>query len=172
MSNEEEVKHQLEKLWETHAKASHVCYAWQLGKNYEHYRANDDGEPNNSAGMPIYGQIQAAELTQTLVAVVRYYGGTNLGVGGLITAYKTAAKMTLEAGKIVSCTIKADLQLSFEYPKMNDVMRIIKEENLEITSQELYLDCKIIIAVRLKELNSIQERFDAVYGIEVRNLTN
>jgi len=83
-----------------HSKAGHFCYAWQMGENYEHFRVNDDGEPSNSAGMPILGQLQNFEMTNTLVVVVRYFGGTKLGVGGLISAYKTSAKMALEASKI------------------------------------------------------------------------
>ncbi|MEH6408183.1 MAG: YigZ family protein [Leeuwenhoekiella sp.] len=128
VTSEEMVKEKLDELHEQHPKASHICYAWQLGKRYEHFRANDDGEPNNSAGMPIYGQLQSFELTEALVAVVRYYGGTNLGVGGLIHAYKTSAQITLEGAKIVSKTIKSDLVLEFDYPLINNVMRIIKEK--------------------------------------------
>jgi len=166
IKTEEEAKEKLEQLWKQHAKASHICYAWQLGERYEHYRANDDGEPGNSAGMPIYGQLQSADVTQVLVAVVRYYGGVNLGVGGLITAYKTSAHLTLEAGKIVTRTIKLILRLKFEYPLMNVVMRIIKEQNLKIAEQTMHLDCTIDLAIREGKLPKIQQRFEAIHGIQ------
>jgi uncharacterized YigZ family protein len=100
VTSEDEVKQQIENLKQHHS-ARHWCYAWQLGKNYEHYRANDDGEPSNSAGMPIYGQLQSFDVTNILVVVVRYFGGTKLGVGGLIQAYKTTAQMALETSKVV-----------------------------------------------------------------------
>src|SRR5699024_6536149 len=103
----------LEKVREEHHKARHVCYAWQLGKKYDRYRANDDGEPSNSAGMPIYGQIQSFEVTNILVVSVRYFGGVKLGVGGLITAYKTSAKLALEASDIHTETIDVDFRISF-----------------------------------------------------------
>lgn len=165
--SEDMIKARLEQLKKQHHTARHWCYAWQLGKNYDRYRANDDGEPNNSAGMPIYGQIQAFDLTDVLVVVVRYFGGTKLGVGGLIQAYKTAASMALEQSKIVERTIDVDLRLIFEYPEMNTVMRIIKEENLEIVAQQLQLNCEVTIAVRLKEADRIFEIFEKLHKIKV-----
>ena len=172
VTTEDAVKEKLEELWQKHNKASHICYAWQLGKRYEHYRANDDGEPSNSAGMPIYGQLQSFEVTQVLVAVVRYYGGTNLGVGGLINAYRTSAQITLEGAKIVNRTIKTELQLKFGYDLMNNVMRVIKEKNLAIKNQEMHLDCKITLAIRETDLNTIKERFDAIYGVKTKILND
>ena len=172
VTTEDAVKEKLEELWQKHNKASHICYAWQLGKRYEHYRANDDGEPSNSAGMPIYGQLQSFEVTQVLVAVVRYYGGTNLGVGGLINAYRTSAQITLEGAKIVNHTIKTELQLKFGYDLMNNVMRVIKEKNLAIKNQEMHLDCKITLAIRETDLNTIKERFDAIYGVKTKILND
>ncbi|WP_031428815.1 IMPACT family protein [Flavimarina sp. Hel_I_48] len=172
ITTEEESKERLEQLWKQHPKASHICYAWQLGKRYEHYRANDDGEPNNSAGMPIYGQLQSAGITNVLVAVVRYYGGTNLGVGGLITAYKTCAQLTLESGNIVTRTIKITLRLQFEYALMNVAMRIIKEQNLKITDQQMHLNCTIDLAVRELKLAKIKARFEAIHGMAVEVLDN
>ncbi len=170
VTTEDEVKDKLEELWQNHNKASHICYAWQLGKRYEHYRANDDGEPSNSAGMPIYGQLQSFDVTQVLVAVVRYYGGTNLGVGGLINAYRTSAQMTLEGAQIVNRTIKTELELKFGYDLMNNVMRVIKEKNLVIKDQDMHLDCKIILAIRETDLNQIKERFDAIFGVKTKVL--
>lgn len=170
VKTEEEVKECLENLKTKHSKAGHFCYAWQLGENYEQYRANDDGEPSNSAGMPIYGQLQAFEVTNVLVVVLRYFGGTKLGVGGLINAYRTTAKMALENSKIVTKTIDFTFKISFDYPTMNKVMRVIKEQNLRIVDQVLELDCTIYILVRKKEADRIFELFEAIYGAEVKKV--
>tara|TARA_B100000508_G_C11428980_1_gene262342 strand:+ start:151 stop:762 length:612 start_codon:yes stop_codon:yes gene_type:complete len=172
IQNEEEVKSHLENLKKEHYNARHWCYAWQLGKRYEHYRANDDGEPSNSAGMPIYGQLQSFNVTNTLVVVVRYFGGTKLGVGGLIQAYRTAAQMALEASKIVNRTINEVFLLTFDYPEMNTVMRIIKEEQLHIISQELTLSCIIKISVRKKEAKRIYQLFQNTYKVEVKKTSD
>lgn len=170
VKTEEEVKECLENLKTKHSKAGHFCYAWQLGENYEQYRANDDGEPSNSAGMPIYGQLQAFDVTNVLVVVLRYFGGTKLGVGGLINAYRTTAKMALENSKIVTKTIDFTFKISFDYPTMNKVMRVIKEQNLRIVDQVLELDCTIYILVRKKEADRIFELFEAIYGAEVKKV--
>ncbi|MAW94630.1 MULTISPECIES: YigZ family protein [unclassified Leeuwenhoekiella] len=166
--NEKQIEEILAKLWSEHAKASHICYAWLLGANYEDYRANDDGEPKNSAGLPIYGQLQAFELTNTLITVVRYYGGTNLGVGGLIQAYKASAQLAIEASQIVTKTIKQKLFLDFDYPLMHTVMRIIKEEQLKVETQEMALDCKFTLLIRKKDFKRIKKRFEAVYGLNIK----
>lgn len=171
VSSEEECKEYIEELKKQHHTARHWCYAWQLGKHYDHYRANDDGEPNNSAGMPIYGQLQSFDVTNVLVVVVRYFGGTKLGVGGLIQAYKTGAQLALEASKIVKRTIDITFQLAFEYPEMNIVMRLIKEEDLKIVSQKLELSCLIEIAVRQKEAERIFELFKNTYKVDIKKVT-
>ena len=172
ISSEDEAKEHLEDLKKKHHSARHWCYAWQLGKEEEnyHYRANDDGEPSNSAGMPIYGQIQSFDVTNVLVVVVRYFGGVKLGVGGLINAYKTAAQMAFEASKIVTRTIDFRYVVSFDYPEMGNVMRIIKENNLNVLDQKLELDCKIYISVRKRDANAIFEKFDHTYKVEIGKL--
>lgn len=170
VTDEEQIKEHIEALRKEHHNARHWCYAWQLGKEYEQYRANDDGEPSNSAGMPIYGQIQSFDLTNVLVVSVRYFGGIKLGVGGLIQAYKTSAQLTLEAAKIVERTIDVTFQLHFEYPEMNIVMRLIKEEDLKIIKQDLSLDCKIDFIVRKKEADRIFEIFDNTYKVKIKKL--
>ena len=170
VTSEEEVKELLEELKKKHHSARHWCYAWQLGKSDFHYRANDDGEPSNSAGMPIYGQIQSFEVTNILIVVVRYFGGIKLGVGGLINAYKTAAQMALEESNIVTRTIDLKFEISFDYPEMNKVMRVIKENNLNVVDQMLELDCKIIISVRKGEAERIYEKFDATYKVTIKEL--
>ena len=170
VTTEEEVKEHLEDLKKKHHAARHWCYAWQLGKEDHHYRANDDGEPSNSAGMPIYGQIQSFDVTNVLIVVVRYFGGVKLGVGGLISAYKTAAQMALEASKIVTRTIDLRFEIKFNYPEMNKVMRVIKENNLDVVDQILELDCRIIISVRKKDAERIYEKFDATYKVAITEL--
>ncbi len=170
VTNEEEIKEHLETLKKQHHTARHWCYAWQLGKSYEHYRANDDGEPSNSAGMPIFGQLQSFDVTNVLVVIVRYFGGTKLGVGGLIQAYKTAAQMALEVSKIVERTIDETFILKFEYPEMNTVMRILKEEDIKIIDQKMELTCEMEISVRKKEATRIFEVFENTYKVSIKKL--
>ena len=167
---EDEIKFFLEEVKKKHHSARHFCYAWQLGTEEIRYRANDDGEPNNSAGMPIYGQIQSFEVTNILIVSVRYFGGTKLGVGGLINAYKTSAQITLEASEITEKTIDIYFQLNFNYDLMSKVMRIIKEKNLEIIHQKLELDCEIQISVRKNDSDSIFKIFDTFYKVEIKRL--
>ena len=168
--NEDDIKFFLEEVKKKHHSARHFCYAWQLGTEEIRYRANDDGEPNNSAGMPIYGQILSFEVTNILVVSVRYFGGTKLGVGGLINAYKTSAQVTLEASEIIEKTIDIHYQLNFNYDLMSKVMRIIKEKNLEIIHQKLELDCEIQISVRKNDSDSIFKIFDTFYKVEIKRL--
>ncbi|QCX38226.1 YigZ family protein [Aureibaculum algae] len=154
--NEENVKQLVDSLKSQHHKARHWCYAWQIGVEDVHYRVNDDGEPNNSAGQPIYGQILSKDVTNVLVVVVRYFGGTKLGVGGLVNAYKTAAQLALESSKIVIKTINTQFQLSFEYAQMNVVMRIIKETSADIIEQIMEMKCEFVIAIRKSEAEKLQ----------------
>lgn len=167
VETEDDVKKCLEQLKTKHHKAGHFCYAWQLGKNYEHYRANDDGEPANSAGMPIFGQLQSFGVTNILVVVLRYFGGTKLGMGGLINAYRTTAKMALDDARIVTKTIDILFKISFGYPMMNKIMRLIKEQNIKITKQVLELDCAIFISVRKKDAERVSNLFDTMYGVKI-----
>lgn len=167
VKNEEEIKACLDGLKERHSKARHFCYAWQLGENYEHYRANDDGEPTNSAGMPILGQLQSFGLTNVLIVVLRYFGGVKLGVGGLINAYRTAAKMALETADIIEKTIDTRYKITFGYPEINKVMRVVKEHNLTVDDQILGLDCKIFISVRKKEAECIFQLFDSIFEVRI-----
>lgn len=169
---EEEAKEYIESLKKQHYNARHWCYAWQLGRRYEQYRANDDGEPSNSAGMPIYGQLQSFDVTNILVVVVRYFGGTKLGVGGLVQAYKTTALMALESSKIVEKTIDETFILKFEYPEMNTVMRIIKDENLTVVNQKMELNCEFEISVRKKDANRIFNLFENTYKVNIKSLEN
>ena len=170
VTSEEEIKEILERLRKEHFSARHWCYAYQIGTEKIQYRANDDGEPNNSAGMPIYGQIQSFEVTNVLVVVVRYFGGVKLGVGGLISAYKTAAQMALENATIVEKTINKHFIISFGYAHMNKVMRIIKEKNLQIVSQKMEMDCEIEISIRKKNVQNLLDTFESLYEIKLTEI--
>ncbi|MEE3998958.1 YigZ family protein [Tenacibaculum sp. FZY0031] len=168
--SEEDIKERLEELRKQHHTARHHCYAWQLGTDKVRFRANDDGEPSNSAGQPIYGQIQSFDVTNILIVSVRYFGGTKLGVGGLINAYRTSAQLALEASEIVEKTIDIHYKLKFGYDMMNKVQRIIKERDLDIINQKLELDCEYTISVRKKEAESIFEVFDNLFKVEIREI--
>lgn len=168
--NEEEIRMHLEKLRKQHYGAVHYCYAFQLGKDTFYYRANDDGEPSNSAGMPIYGQIQSFGITDVLIVVVRYFGGVKLGVGGLITAYRTAAQMALENSEIIEKTINTHFHITFDYKDMNKVMRVIKEKKLEIITQNMGENCLIEIATRKKNTEMILDIFKNLYEVSIEKL--
>ena len=170
VTTEDEIKSILNNLRKQHFGAGHFCYAFQLGTETLFFRINDDGEPNNSAGMPIYGQIQSFGLTNVLVVVVRFFGGVKLGVGGLISAYKTAAQMALEESVILEKTIDVHFQISFDYKNMNKVMRIIKEKNLEIISQQMKESCQIKIATRKKNAEIIFDIFFNLFEIEIKKI--
>jgi uncharacterized YigZ family protein len=172
VTSEEEIEDHLGQLRKLHHSARHWCYAWQIGKQYEKYRANDDGEPSNSAGMPIYRQLQSFDVTCILVVVVRYFGGTKLGVGGLMKAYKTAAQFALKASVIVERTIDEDFLLKFDYPEINRVMRIIKEEELSIKNQKMELDCEITISVRRKDSERLFHIFDNTYKVSIKKISH
>jgi len=170
ITSEDEVKSIVNNLRKQHFGAGHFCYAFQLGTDTVSFRANDDGEPSNSAGMPIYGQIQSFGLTNVLVVVVRFFGGVKLGVGGLISAYKTAAQMALEESVILEKTIDVHFQICFDYKNMNKVMRIIKEKNLEIISQQMKESCQIIIATRKKNAKIIFDIFFNLFEVEIKKI--
>ncbi|MGB5943988.1 MAG: YigZ family protein [Leeuwenhoekiella sp.] len=155
-------------LWRQHPKATHICYAWQLGENKDRYRANDDGEPANSAGIPIYGQLQSYNLTFVLLAVVRYYGGLKLGVGGLIKAYREAADLALAQAKIVEVLQMSTLILEFEYDQLSPVMSLISEMNLNISSQNMQLSCEIKIEAPPDQAIEFKNRMAAIQNVQLR----
>jgi len=170
VNNEDQVKNELEKVKKIHPNAGHHCYAYQIGVEDIIYRANDDGEPNNSAGMPIYGQIQSFDITNVLIVVVRYFGGAKLGVSGLINAYRSSAKITIESSEIIEKIVEVYFKIIFDYDMMSKVLRILKEKNIEIIQQKLELNCEYIIAVRKKESKSILEFFKNLYKVEIEAL--
>ncbi|GGE20175.1 IMPACT family protein [Psychroflexus salis] len=169
VSSEEDIELALANVKQKQHKARHFCYAWQLEKDYSRFRANDDGEPSNSAGMPIFGQLQAFNLTNCLVVVVRYFGGTKLGVGGLISAYKTTAQQTLQQAKITKHTIDEQFKIQCNYDLINVVMRYIEEDNLQLIHQNLEMNCNFTLGVRKKEFNRVLQKFQKVYGLDVKH---
>lgn len=169
VTNEDEIKEHLDVLRKQHHGAVHFCYAFQLGTETLYFRANDDGEPSNSAGMPIYGQIQSFGVTNVLVVVVRFFGGIKLGVGGLISAYRTSAQMALAEAEIIEKTIDVSFEVTFDYKNMNKVMRVIKEKNLNIISQEMNESCKIVIATRKKNAEMIFDIFSNLFEVNVKS---
>lgn len=177
IQSEEEVKPIIEQLRKQHPHAVHYCYAYQIGTEKISYRANDDGEPSNTAGAPIYGQIQSFGLTNVLLVVVRIFGGIKLGVGGLISAYKTTAQLVLEEAEIIEKTIDISFLISFDYKNMNKVMRVIKEKKLDIVTQTMELEedsgialGKIEIKTRKKNAEVIFDIFENLFEIEIKRL--
>jgi uncharacterized YigZ family protein len=168
VQSEDQVKPIIDGLRKQHPHAVHYCYAYQIGAEKIVYRANDDGEPSNSAGAPIYGQIQSFGVTNVLIVVVRIFGGIKLGVGGLITAYKTAAQMTLESAEIIEKTIDIHYLVSFDYKNINKVMRVVKEKNVEIVSQKMEMSCEIEIVTRKKNAEMIFDIFNSMFEIEIK----
>lgn len=170
VNSESDIKKCLESTKKEHHLARHWCYAYQLGTEKIIYRANDDGEPNNSAGMPIYGQIQSFEVTNILVIVVRYYGGVKLGVSGLINAYRTSAQLALKEAIIIEKTINRHFSLKFEYKNLSKVLRMLKENQVEILNQILEINCLLEISVRKSNSLKIFELFQNFYGVEIHEL--
>ncbi len=167
VKSDEDIKAELTNLRKAYFDATHHCYAWALGRDAELFRANDDGEPNHSAGNPILGQIRSHQLTDALIVVVRYFGGTKLGVSGLIKAYKTAAAMAIEENEIVRKWVKISLALRFPYPAMNDVMKVVKAHDLEILSQEMELDCRMILSIREGLADQVLAKLEEIDGVVI-----
>jgi uncharacterized YigZ family protein len=149
VEDEDAIKERIADLKKKFYDARHYCYAYIMGLEGDNYRANDDGEPGHSAGDPILGQIRSNNLTNTMVVVVRYFGGTKLGVSGLINAYKTAAASAIKNSQIVEKIIFEAVKIQFEYPHLNQVMKLIKDYGLQIIDQKLEMSCEMTIGVRL-----------------------
>lgn len=158
--SEEEAKTHLEHWRKEHYQSSHVCYAYRFGAKGQIYRANDDGEPAHSAGQPILGQLLSFEITNVLIGVVRYYGGTKLGVGGLITAYKTAAKEALEAADIVEREVLLEIEFTFPYTLMPQVMSLLKQSSARIENQHFDLNCSVTVSIPPQEKKQFIAKFD------------
>ena len=160
--NEEQIRTQLDELRKRYYDATHHCYAWRLGPRGENFRANDDGEPSGTAGKPILGQINSRELTDVLVIVVRYFGGIKLGTSGLIVAYRMAASLALDEAPVIEKTVDEDVAVAFEYPFMNDIMRIVKEESPEILEQSYDMDCLMRLRIRKSMMGKLRARLEKV----------
>lgn len=161
----DEIKTILDELRKKYYDARHHCYAYMLGQEADQYRANDDGEPNHSAGDPILGQIRSYNVTNTLVVVVRYFGGTKLGVSGLINAYKIAAAEALEANEIIEEVVKEKVSIRYSYESTNEVLRLVKEFELDILEQEFTADCRMQLAVRQSKHEQLREKLQELEGV-------
>jgi len=170
LQSEDQVKEIVDSLKKKHHKARHWCFAWQIGIDSKKFRVSDDGEPNNSAGQPIYGQILSKELTNVLVVIVRYFGGTKLGVGGLVNAYKSAAQLALESSQIITKTVDTHFILIFDYSIMNKVMRVIKENNVDIVSQKMELKCELHVSVRKKKASNVKINLEGLRFVKITEL--
>ncbi|MFT6477116.1 MAG: putative YigZ family protein [Spirosomataceae bacterium] len=171
VNTEEEVKERLAEVKSIHPKARHHCYGYQLGLEDNRYRANDDGEPNGSAGLPILNTIKSFEVTDTLVIVVRYFGGTLLGVSGLINAYKNATDEALRNAKIIEKTVNKLIHIRFKYPQMNDVMQFIKTHDIIIKEQTYDTKSGLILDIRLSLIPTLEEVFKGMDGVEIEILS-
>jgi uncharacterized YigZ family protein len=167
VANVDDVKQQLEKLRKQYHDARHHCYAWRIGPEPYEFRFNDDGEPSGTAGKPIFGQIQSFSLTNVLIVVIRYFGGVKLGTGGLIQAYKSASKDALEKADIKTRTWNVSLKIEFEYPGMDHVMKIIREENGRILSQDSSEKCSIMLEIRQAKFEIISKKLLSLDNVEM-----
>ncbi len=167
IGSEADVKPLLEALREQHPKAGHHCYAYRLGLDRNHYRANDDGEPSGTAGRPILNTLYSRDLTDVLVVVIRYFGGTLLGVPGLINAYKTATETALERAAVVTRYVCDIYQITFPYAATSEVNRLLKAYDLEATEQKFEMECSLIVRIRKTLLNAVVPAFEEVEGVGI-----
>ncbi len=172
VQDENDVKEYLAELWEIHSNATHICYAYRIGLEGEKYRANDDGEPTGSAGLPIYNQIVSKGITNTLVASVRYYGGTKLGVGGLAKTYKLSAQMTLDEAEIVEKFLTEKLQFDFSYEDQGSVMRNIDKFQAEVVKTEFTDKCQVIVRIRKDNLENFLASFEPLYQVKIETISD
>jgi len=167
VNSESDIKEHLKKIKKEHYSARHHCFAWRLGAEKNNFRVNDDGEPSSSAGKPILGQIQKSDLSDILIVVVRYFGGTLLGVGGLIQAYKSAAADALKHAQIKEKVETVPFGIKFEYPQMKKVMYLLKKAKLPILKKEFNLSCKIFSEIRKSEADSLSDIFRKTEGFDI-----
>jgi uncharacterized YigZ family protein len=167
IKNVDEFKEKLNEIKKEHPKATHHCFAYRIGLDGNTFRVSDDGEPSGSAGRPILGQIDSKELINTLIVVVRYFGGTLLGVPGLINAYKSAAAMVLQTTPIVQKNIEVEFYVQFDYTQVNDIMTIVKQFNCRVIEQEMQLFCKLKIAIPLNRIDEVKFKLGELRNVEV-----
>ena len=168
VNNVKELKNALEKIREEHPKATHHCYAFRLGMNGENYRANDDGEPSGSAGLPIYNQLLANNLTNILLIVVRYYGGTKLGVSGLVKTYKESAKLTLDEAEIITKELESDLEIEFDFHQQNIIFTLLNKFDGKIQDFLTDKKCKIIAKIKTSQKENISEQLSEMQNISFK----
>ncbi|MDR1881365.1 MAG: YigZ family protein [Prevotella sp.] len=161
----ENVKKEIDKLRKEYYDARHVCWAYMLGAERKDFRANDDGEPSGTAGKPILGQINSNELTNILIAVVRYFGGIKLGASGLMAAYRKAATEAVSEAEIVEKTVDCQISFAFEYPFMNDVMKVVKDLEPTISSQDYNMDCLMALEIRKARFDELKKRLGKVESL-------
>lgn len=165
VTREEEIRDIIAGLKEKYYDARHHCYAWRLGAAKTHFRANDDGEPSSTAGKPILGQIQSNDLTNILIVVIRYFGGIKLGVSGLINAYREAAADVLRNALIIEKTVDEQLRIHFSYMVMNDVMKIVKEEEPEVLERNFEMECDMLLSIRQKDMPALRARLEKIESL-------
>lgn len=164
---EQEIKKYLDGMRKEYHDARHHCYAWRLGPDKERYRANDDGEPSGSAGKPILGQLQSFDITDVLVVVIRYFGGTLLGVGGLINAYRSATSDALSQARIVERKVYGKIKLDFSYEQMNSVMKLVKDYDLKFEDQDFQLECSMGLKVWIRKMDEVRDAFSKIRGCKI-----
>ena len=167
VESDEDIRQAVQIVRAEHHAARHVCYAYRLGFPERSFRANDDGEPSGTAGLPIYNQLLSFDVTDTLVVVVRYFGGILLGASGLVSAYKQAARMALETAGIESRTVCREFDIHFGYPQMSSVMRVVKERGLAVLEQDFREKCRLRVSVRLSGYNAAEEVLEGIFGVKV-----
>lgn len=170
VDNESDIKNCLSKLYEEHPKATHHCYAFRLGLNGENYRANDDGEPSGSAGLPIYNQLLGHEITNVLVVVIRYYGGTKLGVGGLVKTYKESAKFTLEEAEIIIKELETTIEISFDFNQQNVIFTLLNRFDAKIQNFDAQETCTIKATIKRVQKENISENLSEMHHIKFQFL--
>lgn len=167
VENDQQVKEILNQLKKEHHTANHHCYAYRLGADKMNYRANDDGEPNNTAGKPILGQIQSNDLTNILIVVVRYFGGTLLGVSGLINAYKNSAADVIKTSSVIEKQILFHYTIQFYFEHLNDVMKLLKQLDCKITNQQFDNNCEISFSIRKANSEQCEEKLKKIEGLKI-----
>jgi uncharacterized YigZ family protein len=172
LTTEEEIKEKQEELRKIHYDARHHVFAYVLGPDQEEFRANDDGEPAHSSGDPVLNQIRSYGLTNLLIIVVRYFGGTKLGIPGLINAYKTAAAQAIENGKIVEHVRRVEYRIKFDYPLMDQINRLVKESDIEVKDRSFMVDCEMTLAVRLRDAEQIESRLKQSPEVKILDTTS
>lgn len=168
VNNENELKNALEKVRTEHPKATHHCYAFRIGLNGENYRANDDGEPSGSAGLPIYNQLLANEITNVLVISVRYYGGTKLGVSGLVKAYKESAKITLEEANIITKELETEIEIQFQFNQQNTIFTLLSKFDAKVLSFDTQENCILTASLKIAQKENISDKLSEMQYVSFK----